>query len=167
MINLACGVIRISNNVLALRYSINKVIESYSPCIDSLSYHFGSDSNYLVREPTHDEHSVRPKDVSRTNPSFVSRPAWSPVAANQAPKPTYNARPNQAQNQRPQSTHNRNNPRERPELHASTRFTTHSHVFIPIVTCVMHADVDSFGSVGSTRLDSTPWLLGLGSSVYK
>ena len=26
MIDLACGVIRISNNVLALRYSINKVI---------------------------------------------------------------------------------------------------------------------------------------------
>ena len=31
MIDLACGVIRISNNVLALRYSINKVIRILFP----------------------------------------------------------------------------------------------------------------------------------------
>ena len=34
MIDLACGVIRISNNVLALRYSINKVIRILLPCSD-------------------------------------------------------------------------------------------------------------------------------------
>ena len=35
MIDLACGVIRISNNVLALRYSINKVIRILLPVVIS------------------------------------------------------------------------------------------------------------------------------------